>query len=94
MATASNEEFYEHFLADLCKKAGIEPSVNTPKGVEAAFRENANGTFLFLLNHTDEGQEVEMNFNGTDLIHQAAYKQGDTLLLAAKDVMILQISNQ
>ncbi len=90
VATASNEEFYKHFLQDLCKKAGIEPSVNTPEGVEAAWRENAKGTFLFLLNHTDKEQEVEMSFNGTELIHRSDYKQGDILLLAAKDVAILQ----
>lgn len=90
VATASDEEFYEHFLTDLCKKAEIEPSAVTPKGVEAALRENEKGLFLFLLNHTDKEQELEVSFNGTDLIRQSDYKKGDTLLLAAKDVVILQ----
>lgn len=89
IATASNESFYEKFLKDICEKAGVEPVIDTPKGVEAAIRENEKGTFLFLLNHTDEEQSVNLVFGGTDVIRSIDYTDGDVVALAAKDVVIL-----
>lgn len=90
VATASNESFYEKFLKDICEKAGVAPILDTPKGVEAAVRENENGVFLFLLNHTDEEQSVRLVFGGTDIIRNADYVEGDIVNLAAKDVLILR----
>lgn len=90
LATASNESFYEKFLKDICEKAGVESVIDTPKGVEATIRENDNGAFLFLLNHTEEEQTVNLIFGGTDIIHNADYTDGDTVTLEAKDVVILR----
>lgn len=90
VATASNESFYEKFLKDICEKAGVVPILDTPKGVEATVRENENGVFLFLLNHTDEEQSVKLAFGGTDIICNADYAEGDIVKLAAKDVVILR----
>lgn len=90
VATASNESFYEKFLKDICEKAGVAPILDTPKGVEATVRENENGVFLFLLNHTDEEQSVRLVFGGTDIIRNADYAEGDIVNLAAKDVVILR----
>lgn len=90
VATASNESFYEKFLKDICEKAGVVPILDTPKGVEATVRENENGVFLFLLNHTDEEQSVKLVFGGTDIIRNADYAEGDIVKLAAKDVVILR----
>lgn len=90
IATASNESFYEKLLKDICEKAGVESVIDTPKGVEATIRENENGAFLFLLNHTEEEQSVNLILGGTDIIHNADYTDGDTVTLAAKDVVILR----
>ncbi|MDE6608781.1 MAG: beta-galactosidase [Lachnospiraceae bacterium] len=90
IATASNESFYEKFLKDICEKAGVVPVLDTPRGVEATVRENENGVFLFLLNHTDEEQSVKLVFGGTDIIRNAEYTEGDIVNLAAKDVVILR----
>jgi len=90
IATSSNESFYEKFLKDICEKAGVEPVADTPKGVEATIRENEKGVFLFLLNHTDEEQSVNLIFGGTDIIRNVDYPDGDIVRLAAKDVVILR----
>lgn len=90
IATASNESFYEKFLKDICERAGVTPILDTPKGVEATVRENENGVFLFLLNHTDEEQSVKLVFGGTDIIRNADHAEGDIVNLAAKDVVILR----
>jgi len=89
VATASNESFYEKFLKDVCEKAGVRPILDTPKGVEAAIRENEKGVFLFLLNHADEEKPVKLIFGGTDIIRNVDHAEGDIVTLAAKDVMIL-----
>lgn len=90
VAAASDESFYEKFLMDICEKAGVEPVIDTPKGVEATLRENKNGTFLFLLNHTDTEQSVKLVTGGTDVIRNVDYTDGDRVILAAKDVVIIQ----
>lgn len=90
VAAASDESFYEKFLMDICEKAGVEPVIDTPKGVEATLRENKNGTFLFLLNHTDTEQSVKLVTGGTDVIRNVDYTDGDRVTLAAKDVVIIQ----
>lgn len=90
MATASNEEFYLKFIGDICDKAGVMPIMKTPRGVEATVRENKNGSFLFLLNHSEEEQTVTLPAHGHDCIHDCDYKEGDSLKIAAKDVVILQ----
>lgn len=87
---ASNEEFYLKFIGDICDKAGVMPIMKTPRGVEATVRENKNGSFLFLLNHSEEEQTVTLPAHGHDCIHDCDYKEGDSLKIAAKDVVILQ----
>lgn len=89
MATASNEAFYLKFIADICKKAGVHPIMETPVGVEAAIRENKNGSFLFLLNHSNEEQTVTLPFAGHDRLHDCDYHEGAAITLKAKDVAIV-----
>lgn len=90
MATASNEAFYQKFIKDICEKAGVAPIMDTPTGVEATVRENKNGSFLFLLNHSEKEKTVILPAGGHDCIHDCDYKDGDSLKIAAKDVVILQ----
>lgn len=90
VATRSNPEFYRTFIGEICKEAGIRPIINTPDCVEVTKRTNANGTFLFFLNHDEESQNVTLNCDGVDILSDTTYQTGDILLLAAKDVVILQ----
>lgn len=89
MATASNEAFYLKFIADICKKADVHPIMETPVGVEATIRENKNGSFLFLLNHSNVEQSVTLPFGGHDRLHDCDYHEGATITLKAKDVAIV-----
>ena len=91
VATRSNAEFYRSFIGEICKEIGIRPIINTPDSVEVTKRANANGTFLFFLNHDSESHNITLNCDGIDILSDTTYKTGDILLLAAKDVVILQV---
>ncbi|MBQ6807274.1 MAG: beta-galactosidase [Lachnospiraceae bacterium] len=91
VATRSNAEFYRSFIGEICKEIGIRPIINTPDSVEVTKRTNANGTFLFFLNHDSESHNITLNCDGIDILSDTTYKTGDILLLAAKDVVILQV---
>lgn len=91
IATSSNAAFYEKFLTDVCEKANVKPLMETPIGVEVTLRENKNGSFLFLLNHNDTEQTVTLSKGGHDWLHDCDYKEGASLKINAKDVVILQL---
>lgn len=91
VATSSNEAFYMDFLKELCQKSGVEPVLDTPAGVEATLRENKNGTFLFLLNHSLEEQKIVLKYEGQDILSACNYKQQDTLHLTPKGIAILKL---
>lgn len=90
LATASNEAFYREFLTDICKEAGIEPVLKTPEGVEAASRENEKERLIFLLNHSEKDQTVELPCPMCDIMTGETYEAGE-LPLKAKDVKILAV---
>ena len=66
--------------------------MDAPDGIEVTRRVNGNGTFVFLLNHGEEAQVMAMPFAGTNLLSGKAYKEGDALTIAAKDVAIVRLS--
>ena len=90
VATRSNQDFYRTFLTDIMKKAGVEPLAEGSDKVEITLRENKNGSFLFLLNPTDESQEVTLKKAGTDLLGGMTYQAGEKVVLPAKAVAIVQ----
>ena len=54
-------------------------------------RENENGRFLFLLNHTDKTLEIKVNQAGNGLIERIEYRAGDVAELPAKGVQIIRL---
>ena len=90
VATRSNQDFYRAFLTDIMKEAGVEPLAEGSDKVEITLRENKNGSFLFLLNPTDESQEVTLKKAGTDLLGKVDYQAGEKVVLPAKAVAIVQ----
>lgn len=90
VAAGSNREFYAKYLSDLCDRLGILPVLKAPAGIEATVRKNENGSFLFVLNHNDTDTEVVLPDGGTDLITGRSYPAGETVVLASKDVLILE----
>lgn len=89
VATASNAEFYETFLEDLCAEQGIVPVLKAPRGVEVTSRENEGGRLLYILNHNDGDAQINLPEAMRDLISGEDLAAG-THLLKPKDVKILR----
>ena len=92
VATQSDDAFYREYLGEICREAGIEPVMDAPDGIEVTRRVNKNGTFIFILNHTEEPQVMAIPFAGCDLLGGKSYEEGDALTLAAKDVSIIKVN--
>lgn len=90
VATRSNEEFYRSFISDICRETGIASIISTPDAVEVTERTNANGTFIFFLNHDSEAHELTPDFDAVNILTDTVCRSGDVLTLAAKDVAILK----
>ena len=80
----------QNWLMELvCNAAGISPVLpGLPAGVEALQRSDGKKSWLFLLNYTDETQEVKLTNNGKDLITQNQVE--DTIQLAPHAVAIIE----
>lgn len=88
-ATRSNADFYRTLVHEICTETGICPIIDTPDCIEVTERTNANGTFLFFLNHDEKSHDIKLNHAGTNILNDVAYRDGDTLTLPAKDVAII-----
>lgn len=91
VATQSSDDFYKKYLGEICREAGIEPVMDAPDYIEVTRRVNANGSFVFILNHGQDAYMTAMHFAGTDLLKDKTYEKGDTLTLKAKDVAIIKL---
>lgn len=92
VATSSDDDFYRDYLSEICADAGIHPLMDTPATVEVTMRSNANGSFLFILNHGEEAYKATLPYNGTDLLSGTSYREGEHFSLPAKDVILLKLS--
>ena len=96
VATRSNADFYRGLFERILGECEITPLVTTEAdgndriSVEACVRENQNGTFLFLLNHSEKTEKVTLKSGGTDLLNNREYQDGETIELAAKDVALIK----
>lgn len=94
VATRSDDRFYAQFLSRVCQEAGIDPLMKAPEQIEVTLRENGNGAFLFLLNHGEDMEEVELKWAGEELLTRVRYGKGEKLLLEKKDVAILKVEKE
>ena len=92
IGTRSNRAFYHKLLTGIFRENGIESVMQTSEGVEVTIRENTNGKFLFLLNHTNEEKDVLMGDNCVEVITGRGIKVGESLRLGGKDVAILKVT--
>jgi beta-galactosidase len=84
-------EFLRRLLMDICEETGVRPPLRVPAGVEVVSRENEEGRFLFLLNHTTSIQHVDLGSQeGVDLL--AATPIGGSFPLGPRDVKVIQLS--
>jgi len=68
LATRLDPAAMRNLMAELVEEAGATATADVPAGVEAVRRVGEGGSWLFLLNHTDE--EVSVPATGYDLIAQ------------------------
>ena len=90
IGTRSNKAFYHKLLTGIFRENGIKGVMQTPEGVEATVRENTNGKFIFLLNHSNEEKDIPMGDNYVEVITGRGIKVGESLRLGGKDVAILK----
>ena len=60
VGTTMSPALADHFAGALLASAGVTPLPPTPHGVEAVHRTDGQRTWLFLLNHTREPQQVAL----------------------------------
>jgi beta-galactosidase len=61
-------------LDQICVESGVAPIlVSLPVGVEVTKRINENGVFVFLLNHTNQTQRIEIGQQSTNLLDGNVY---------------------
>lgn len=90
VGTRSDKSFYEEFVKDIMKEAGIHGVMATPEGVEAAARKNEKGTVIFLLNHNEKEAEVILESGCRELLDGTEYECGASVTLEPKGVMVLK----
>ena len=84
-------DFLRRLLGDICGETGIRPPLKVPVGVEAVTRENENGRFLFLLNHTAAPQIIDMAaLAGADLL--TGEPTGPLVQLAPRDARVIHLT--
>jgi beta-galactosidase len=86
----SEAGFYDQMLADMLEKAGVKPVVELPVGVECAFRIGERNQLLFLLNHTEEMQSVNVPQDKTILLGGTG-RTGKTIVLDRYGVAVIQL---
>jgi beta-galactosidase len=83
------EGFYDLLVADILKSAGVTPPLTPPNGVEVSLREGSGKQLLFLVNHTEEEQSVDVVAGKMELLSGA--KTTGTLVLDRYGVAVIQL---
>jgi beta-galactosidase len=83
------EAFYDALITDILLHAGIMPIVKPPAGVESSVREGDGKRLLFLINHTEEPQIVNVPAAGFDLL--AGSSTGSTVRLDRYGVAVIKL---
>ncbi|MGL5929189.1 MAG: beta-galactosidase, partial [Dermatophilaceae bacterium] len=86
LGTLPDDATLTSLLDDVVGAAGVEPLPVAPAGVERVRRRSASGSWLFVLNHTDEPCEVAAR--GHDLVTDAA--AGPVLVLPPRTAAVVR----
>jgi beta-galactosidase len=85
-----DRELLSSLLKTICSESGVTPILaNLPQGVEVTQRENANGDFLFLLNHSNIDQVIVVGQKATDVLSDEVLN--DHVTLGAGAVRVLRL---
>ena len=78
---------YDALAGWLLGLAGVQPVLTTPEGVEVAERWQGDRRLLFVLNHSDEEQEVMLGSSLVNLLNGESI--GNSVAIAPKDILVL-----
>jgi beta-galactosidase len=87
VGTVGDADLYETLADWLLGLPGVEPVLDAPEGVEVTERWQGASRLLFVLNHTEQAQEVDLNRRYVDLLSGSAFE--GTIAIAPRDVLAL-----
>ncbi|MFC4306362.1 beta-galactosidase [Cohnella boryungensis] len=90
IATSPEPAFLERLILQLCASKGIEPLLETPYNVEATYREKDGRKYLFILNHNDKAETVNIGPRQHKDLLDGGEASGE-LTLEPKGLKLLQI---
>jgi beta-galactosidase len=85
VSTLPDDASLDALLGRVTDEAGVRPVAAVPRGVDAVRRSSAEGSWLFLVNHTEADQPVTVS--GHDLVRDAPVGPESTLLCGAVAVV-------
>lgn len=90
VGTRSSEAFYRKFIRNCMEEKGIRPVLETPEGVEVTERFKEDRSILFVLNHNNHSESVQLRDRRKELLTGNVYDAFVSIEVAAKEVMILE----
>ena len=88
VGTVGDDRLYQSLTGWLLQKSDVTPLLAVPEGVEVTERLQGEQRLLFLLNHTNDRQEIILDGEHTDILLNMVLDK--TASLAPRDVMILK----
>jgi beta-galactosidase len=88
LGTRPEERYARSLLQVVCEEAGVRPTAEVPPGVDAVRRKTEDASYLFMLNHNQEGVEIQLPRPVQDLLTGTAHHPN--LVLDPLEVAILQ----
>jgi beta-galactosidase len=89
LATLPDASTLAALLDRIRAEAGVAPVRVTPEGVEAVLRRGSEADYLFLINHGDQGAEVEVAAQATELL-AGKRLDGGRVTVAPGDVAVVR----
>ncbi|GAB4523070.1 MAG: beta-galactosidase [Anaerolineae bacterium] len=87
VGTALDEAFYEQFVPQIVREAGVEPWLETPPGVSVQARMLGDKPLLFVMNHTTTAQAITLPRPMVDVLLDRPV--GMSFVLPPRDVVAL-----
>ena len=88
-AVINEPAFYDAIIADVLRTARVRPIVRPPAGVEVSLRQGRGAKLLFLINHTEQPQTVNVPAGKKELLSGARTKE--TIKLERYGVAIIDV---
>jgi beta-galactosidase len=88
LGTRPEGRYVEKLVQTVCERAGVDPTIQAPPGIDAVRRKTEDASFLFLLNHNDTAVEVRLPVPGLDLL--TGKEHDSILMLDSLEVAVLR----